>query len=179
LVLKKIRIRKFGLRILIEHLQIGVGGRGVQVVIELLAIFAVIALCVGEAKEAFFEDRITPVPEHQGETEPLMVIAESGDSIFAPTVGATARVIVGKIVPGIAVRTIVLADGAPLALAEVGSPFTPETILRFGALLLRNAEEFALIGKVDSVHGRIRFVVYGGLLTIVCDTKTMAWQTST
>ena len=64
----KIRIRKFRLRIFVEHFQVGVGGGGIQVVIELLAIFSVIALRIGKAKETFFEDWITPVPESEGET---------------------------------------------------------------------------------------------------------------
>ncbi len=55
------------------------GQGGVQVVIQLFAIFAVIALRIGEAKEPFLEDRITPVPQGEGGAEPLMVIAESGD----------------------------------------------------------------------------------------------------
>ena len=38
--LHKIRIGKFRLRIFVEHFQVGVGGRRVQVVVELLAIFA-------------------------------------------------------------------------------------------------------------------------------------------
>ena len=122
-----------------------------------------IALRVGEAKETFFEDRILSVPERERETKPLMVIAESGNSIFAPTVGAAAGLLVGKIIPGIAVWAIVFTHGAPLAFAEVGTPFAPETILRFVALLLFNAEEFALSGKIESVHGRIRFVVHGGI----------------
>jgi hypothetical protein len=40
----------------------------IQAVIELLAIFSVIALRIGKAKETFFEDWITPVPESEGET---------------------------------------------------------------------------------------------------------------
>jgi hypothetical protein len=73
------------------------GRCGVQVVIELLAIFSVIALRIGKAKETLFENWITPVPESEGETEPLMVIAEAGESIFAPMVSTAARLVVGKI----------------------------------------------------------------------------------
>jgi hypothetical protein len=175
--LNKIRIRKFRLRIFIEHFQVSLGGGGVQVVIELLAIFAVIALRIGEAKETFFEDRITPVPKGEGETEPLMVIAESGNSIFAPSVGAAAGVIVGKIIPRIAVRTIIFTHGAPLALAEVRAPLAPETILRFVALLLLAAEEFSLGGKIDSGQNSFRRSRRDSC--DLCDTKTMAGQTST
>jgi hypothetical protein len=53
--------------------------------------------------------------------------------------------------------------GAPLAFAEVRAPLAPKTILRFVALLLLDAEEFSLSGKIDSGHGRIRFVVRGGI----------------
>jgi hypothetical protein len=48
-----------------------------------------------------------------------MVIAEAGESIFAPTVRTAARLVVGKIRPRIAIRAIVLTHRAPLAFAEV------------------------------------------------------------
>jgi hypothetical protein len=54
-----------------------------SVVTELLAIFSVIALRIGKAKETLLENWITPVPESEGEKEPLMMIAEAGESIFA------------------------------------------------------------------------------------------------
>jgi len=155
-------------------------GGGIQVVIELLAIFSVIALRIGKAKETFFEDWITPVPESEGEAEPLMVIAEAGESIFAPTVRTAARLVVGKISPRIAIRAIVLAHGAPLAFAQVRPPFAPETILRFVVLLLLDPEKFRLSGKSGAVQGRMRwFVVHGESLSNVCKNKEMASQTST
>jgi len=176
----KIRIRNLRLRIFVEHFQVGVGGGGIQVVIELLAIFSVIALRIGKAKETFFEDWITPVPESEGETEPLMVIAEAGESIFAPTVRTAARLVVGKISPRIAIRAIVLTHGAPLAFAEVRPPFAPEAILRFVALLLLNPKKFALTAKSGSVQGRMRwFVVHRGVLLNVYKNKEIASQTST
>src|SRR4029077_10195738 len=150
--MSKWRIRKFRLRIFVEHFQIGMGRCGVQVVIELLAIFSVIALRIGKAKETLFENWITPVPESEGETEPLMVIAEAGESIFAPTVSTAARLVVGKISPRIAIRAIVLAHGAPLAFAQVRPPFAPETILRFVVLLLLDSEKFGLSGKSGAVQ---------------------------
>ena len=80
----------------------------------------------------------------------------------------------GKVIPRIALRAIVLTHSAPLAFAEVRAPFAPETILRFVVLLLLEAEEFAVCGKIDSGHGGFCFFVHGGGLKNACDTKTMA-----
>jgi hypothetical protein len=113
------------LRILVEHLQVGVSRSGVEVVVEFLDVFAVVALGVGEAEEAFFKDGIFFVPEGEGEAEALLAIAEAGEAIFAPAVGAAAGVVVGEVFPGVAVWGVVFADGAPLAFGEVRTPAAP------------------------------------------------------
>ena len=79
---------------------------------------------------------IAAIPERQPEAQPLVDIAEPGQAVFAPAVGARARVIVWEVVPGLAVGTVVLADGAPLAFADVGTPEVPvaglqEAVLEF------------------------------------------------
>ena len=80
-------------------------------------------------------------PFHSGEreAEPHLVVAEAGDAVLAPAIGAGAGLVVGKAVPGVAVRAVVLANGAPLALAEVGPPLPPRDAVLAGltqALLL-------------------------------------------
>ena len=55
----------------------------------------------------------------------LLFVAEAGDAVLAPAVGAAAGVVVGEVLPGVAAGGVVLADGAPLAVAEVGAPAAP------------------------------------------------------
>ena len=123
--LNQIRIWKFTLRIFVEHLHVGVGRRTVDVEVVLLDIFAVVPLTVGQAEHALLEDGILAIPKSKGKAQPLLIIAEAGDAILAPMIGARARLIVGKVAPGVAVLAVVLPDGSPLALAEVRPPQLP------------------------------------------------------
>ena len=75
-------------------------GRGVEVVVELLDVFAVVAFAAGQPEEPLFEDRVLAVPQGQGKAEALLVVADAGDAVFAPAVGAAAGVVVGEIIPG-------------------------------------------------------------------------------
>ena len=50
------RVGELGLRVLVEHLQVGVGGRGVKVVIAFLDVFAVVAFAVGQAEQPLLQD---------------------------------------------------------------------------------------------------------------------------
>ena len=93
-------VRKFGLRVLVEGLQIGSGGRGVQIEIALLHVFAVVSLMVGQAEQSFLQDWVPAVPEGRGEAETTLAIADAQQTIFSPTVRATTGVIVRKILPG-------------------------------------------------------------------------------
>src|SRR5258708_35980194 len=54
-----------------------------------------------------------------------MPVNESTNSVVAAAIGATASMIVGKIVPGRSVRTVIFAHGSPLALAEIWTPALP------------------------------------------------------
>ena len=47
------------------------------------------------------------------------------EPVLVPAVGARARVVVGEVVPGVAVGAVVLAHGAPRALGEVRAPAPP------------------------------------------------------
>ena len=49
-----------------------------------------VALAVGQAEEPFLEDRVLAVPEREGEAEPLLVVGDPGQSVFAPAIGARA-----------------------------------------------------------------------------------------
>src|SRR6478672_4120172 len=80
---------------------------GVQIVVQFLAVLAVIALTIGQPEQALLEDRITFVPQREGEAKSLVMISESGDAILAPSIGAAAGMVVGQILPRVAVLTVV------------------------------------------------------------------------
>jgi hypothetical protein len=48
----------------------------------------VIALVRVQAEEPLLEDRVFAVPEGERETEPLLVVGNTGDAVLAPAVGA-------------------------------------------------------------------------------------------
>ena len=101
------------------------GRRAVEVEVVFLDVLAVVAFAVGQAEQAFLEDRVLAVPQGQGEAEPLLVVGDAGQAVFAPAIGARAGLVVGEVIPGVAAFAVVLADRAPLALAEVRSPLLP------------------------------------------------------
>ena len=124
-LLHQATVRVLGLRILIEHLQVGVRRRGVEVVVELFDILAVIPFSVGQPEQPLLKDRVSPVPQCECKAQPLLAIRKACDAVFPPAIRATARVIVREVVPRIAVRTVVLADRAPLPLRQVRAPALP------------------------------------------------------
>ena len=113
------------LRILVEVLHVRMGRRAVEVEVVFLDILAVIALAVGQAEQAFLEDRVLAVPQGEREAEPLLVVGDAGQAVLAPAIGAGAGLVVAEVVPGVAAFAVVLADGSPLAFAEVRPPFLP------------------------------------------------------
>src|SRR5207253_10436762 len=62
------------LRVLVERLHIGMGGRAIEVEVVLLHVLAVIALGVSESKQSLFQDGILLVPERQREAEAHLFI---------------------------------------------------------------------------------------------------------
>jgi hypothetical protein len=119
--------------------------RAVEVEVVLLDVLAVVALAVGEPEQPLLEDRVAPVPEREREAQALLVVADATESVFAPAVGAGSRLFVREVVPGVAVLAVVLADRAPLALAEIGAPFLP---WRSGVAALRKAAWVSPIGSL-------------------------------
>lgn len=84
-----------------------------------------IAFAVGQAEGALLQDRIAPIPQGKREAQHLVVVADTAEAVLAPAVGARAGLVMGEVVPGVAVVTVVLAHRAPLPLAKVGPPFLP------------------------------------------------------
>src|SRR5262249_46142996 len=105
--------------------QVGVRRRGVQVVVQLLGVLAVVALGVGQAEEALLQDRIAAVPQGERQAQPLPVVTDAGQAVLPPAVGPAARVVVREVRPGAAVRAVVLAHRAPLPFAQVRPPAAP------------------------------------------------------
>jgi hypothetical protein len=85
----------------------------------------VVTFIARETKEAFFEDRIAAIPESQREAHELVPVGDTHNSVFAPTVGTRVGMVVGKELPSRAVRAVVFADCALLALGKMGSPALP------------------------------------------------------
>src|SRR6185503_175131 len=86
------------------------------------------------------------------------VVAEAEQAVVAPAVRAEVRVVEGKIIPGVAARGIVLANGPPLALAEVRAPAAPFRSFAcfFEAELLRGSKlghQFTGTRQRPLVHG--------------------------
>jgi hypothetical protein len=100
-----------------------------------------IALGVREAEQPFLQNRVPPVPKRDRQTQRLTFIGKSAESVFAPPVGTTSGMIVGDEVPGVSVGAVVLADGSPLPLTEVGTPAPP--LLLTEAVLLQPLSFFA------------------------------------
>ena len=113
------------LGILVEPLQVRGRGRGVEIVVTLLDVLAMVALGVAQAEEAFLEDRIAAIPQGQGEAKAALPVGQAQQAIFAPAVSPAAGVVVGKIIPAVSTGGIVLPHRAPLALGQVGSPAFP------------------------------------------------------
>ena len=81
-----------------------------------------------EGEEAFLEKRVVAIPECQGKTDALLVVAEAGQSVFAPAVGPAPSHVVGEILPRITVGAVVFPHRAPLPVAEVRSPLSPGSL---------------------------------------------------
>src|SRR5207237_769831 len=96
----------------------------------------VVALRGHEAEEALLEDGVALVPQREAEAEDLVAVADGGQAVLAPAVGAAARLVVGAVAPGVAARAVVLAHGAPRALGAVAaaadSPFGCDLISSSG-----------------------------------------------
>src|SRR5262249_44202319 len=86
---------------------------------------AVIGLAVGEAEQAFLENRILAIPQGEREAQLLLVVRNTGQAVFSPAIGAGARLVVAEVVPRVAAITVVFAHGTPLALAQIRAPLLP------------------------------------------------------
>jgi hypothetical protein len=70
-------VGELDLGVLVERLAISVSGRGVEVVIQLLDVLAVVALRVGQAEEPLLEDGILAVPQRDGEAKTALPVGDT------------------------------------------------------------------------------------------------------
>src|SRR6516225_7670882 len=80
--LDELSVRKCVLRIFIESSQVGMGWSRIKVVIDLFDIFAVVSLAVREAEQPLLQNRVFSIPDHKGQANALMSVAESADSVL-------------------------------------------------------------------------------------------------
>ena len=99
--------------------------RAIDIEIVLFDILAVIAFAIGQAEQPLLQDRVGAIPERQCKAKTLLVIADAGQPVLAPAIGAGACLIVAEIVPCRAGGAIILTNRPPLPLAEIGSPAPP------------------------------------------------------
>ena len=101
-------------------------GRGrIEVEVIVFDVFTVIPFVAREAEDPFFQNRISSVPEGDGEADILMTIGNAGQSVLIPAIGARTSMVVRKRFPGGSVRAVVFADGPPGPFAEIGPPAFP------------------------------------------------------
>jgi hypothetical protein len=60
--LDQLGIGELPVRVLVEHLQIGMRGRGVEVVVQLLDVLAVVPFAVGQPEQPLLQDGVAAVP---------------------------------------------------------------------------------------------------------------------
>ena len=112
-------------RVLVQVALVAVRGQVVDVEVVLLDVLTVIAFGIGQAEQTLLQDRVALVPQRQGQAQPLLVVADSGDAVLPPPVGAGPRLVMTEIRPGVFVVAVVLPDRPPLALAEIRPPGAP------------------------------------------------------
>src|SRR5204863_587190 len=110
---------------LVERLQVRRRRGRVEVVVQLLAVLAVVALGPRQTEQALLEDRIAAVPQREREADAALAVADPEQAVLAPAVDPAARVVVREVRPALAGRRVVLAHRAPLALGEVRPPAPP------------------------------------------------------
>src|SRR5262245_19988879 len=54
-----------------------------------------------------------------------MHVTNPREPVLTPVIGARPRLVVGEVVPGIAVPAVILAHRPPLSLAQIRSPIAP------------------------------------------------------
>jgi hypothetical protein len=102
-------------------------GRVIEIKVVFFDVLSVISLLARQSKGAFLQQGISPIPQGQRETEILVAIADSTETVFAPPISTGTGLLVREIAPGFTVGTVVLPHSSPSALGEKGPPTVPMT----------------------------------------------------
>src|SRR5213078_5041031 len=82
------RVRVRDMRILVERLEVRRRRSRVEVVVELLAVLAVVALGPGEAEQTLLQDRIAAVPDRRRHADAALAVAQAQEAVFPPSIDA-------------------------------------------------------------------------------------------
>ena len=124
-VVDELLVGEGGLRIVVAPVQQRVARQSLEVPPVLLDVLAVVPLRPGEAEHPLLQDRVLAVPEREREAELVADVRDAGHPVLVPPVGTGPRVVVRERVPRVAARGVVLANGAPRALAQIRAPLVP------------------------------------------------------
>ena len=114
------------MRVLIQSLHVAVRRRAIEVVVALLDVFAMVSFGTRHAEQAFFDDRVTAIPQSDRETESALTVTDTQQTVFTPPIGSAASLIVREVTPsGITAFAVIFANSAPLAFRQVRSPTLP------------------------------------------------------
>ena len=133
------------LRILVEALHVRVARDVVEVEVVLLHVLAVIALVAGEAEQPLLEDRVRAVPQREREAQPLPVVADAGDAVLAPAVGARSRVVVREVFPRRRRRRCSPRAPCPIAARSRRDPIAATAALPSLAAASRSSSAVSMI----------------------------------
>jgi hypothetical protein len=99
--------------------------RGVEVVVTLLDVLAVIAFWARQPEEPLLKNGIVAVPQREREREATLAIADAEEAVFTPAINAASCMVVREEVPAVTLLRIILAHRSPLPLGEVRTPALP------------------------------------------------------
>src|SRR5258708_27794886 len=108
--------------------------RAIEVEVIFFDILTVVAFAVRQPEQTLFKNWVVAIPQAYAKAEQLLVITDTGEAVLAPVIRAGASLVMGKVIPGISVLAVVLANRTPLPFAEVGSPSSPVRSTRAGFL---------------------------------------------
>ena len=145
-------VREGSLRIFVEHPHVGVGGGAIEVPPELLHVLAVVALGIGEPEHPLLQDGIAAVPQGERQAPELVIVAEARDAVLAPAIGPGPGLVVRHVIPGVAVRAVILPHRAPLPFAEVGPPALPALIGGLETAAFDRIEEMEVVAVLGVVR---------------------------
>src|SRR5690349_14287605 len=123
--LDKVFIWKGALRVLIQGFHVRMGRCIVEKKVIFLDILCMVPLSIRQSKKSLFQNWIGLVPECKSKTHLSLIITNTQQSIFTPTVGTRASVVMWQVIPGVTVGGIIFTHSTPLALTKIRSPAIP------------------------------------------------------